>query len=268
MTPYPVLDRPEVLGALFYPRREDEPGVCPPWALPAWVAVERGVRLGGRLYPARPTSPALVYFHGNGEIAADYDELAPHYVRLGISLLVIDYRGYGTSGGVPTATHLLSDARQVWDGLESVLGPSGLAPARLYVMGRSLGSAPAIEMALYAGERLAGLIVESGFADTFALLRRLGLRVQGAVEERDGFRNAHKLSQITARTLIIHGAADALIPCADGMELYRCCSAADKRLALIPGAGHNDLMWLGRSAYFDAIRTLVCGTAATPPRPD
>jgi pimeloyl-ACP methyl ester carboxylesterase len=118
-------------------------------------------------------------------------------------LLVTDYRGYGTSGGTPASTHLLSDAVILFDSLPRTLEDHGLAPSRLYAMGRSLGSAAAIEVARNAGDRLAGLIVESGFADTFALLRRLGLLVQGAGEARDGFGNAAKLSCAKTRTLII-----------------------------------------------------------------
>jgi len=265
--PHPILDQPEVLRALFYPRREADPPAPAPGLIPLSVEVEPGLTLGARLYPARPDSPALLYFHGNGEIAADYDDLAPLYTRLGITLLVADYRGYGTSGGMPTASALLADAVTLFDRLGPLLEGCGLLPPRLYAMGRSLGSVAAVEVALHAGGRLAGLIVESGFADTFALLRRLGRRVQGADEEQDGFANAVKLSRVTAPTLIIHGEGDRLIPAADGRELYRASAAADKRLLLIPGAGHNDLLFVGLSAYLAAIRDFVQGppAAADPP---
>jgi alpha-beta hydrolase superfamily lysophospholipase len=76
------------------------------------VEVEPGIVLGGRLYPAAPDSPAILFFHGNGEIAEDYDDIAPLYIQMGITLLVMDYRGYGTSG--LTASHLLSDAVAVF----------------------------------------------------------------------------------------------------------------------------------------------------------
>jgi fermentation-respiration switch protein FrsA (DUF1100 family) len=242
---------------LFYPRREDILASRPPGVQPIATAIEPGMALGARLYPAGPESPAILYFHGNGEIAADYDDLAGLYTRLGITLLMADYRGYGTSGGRPTATHILADAVAVFEGLGCILEEHGLMPTRLYAMGRSLGSAAAIEVAVHAGERLAGLIVESGFADTFALLRRLGLWVQGADEERDGFGNATKLSRVRTRTLILHGEDDRLIPATDGQELYRRCGAAEKQLLLIPGAGHNDLLFVGMHAYLDAVRAFV-----------
>jgi alpha-beta hydrolase superfamily lysophospholipase len=254
-----LLDHPEVQRVLFYPRREGMPLLRPLDVQQVAVEVEPGLALGGRLYPAGPQAPAILYYHGNGEIAGDYDDIAPLYTRMGITLLVMDYRGYGRSHGNPTASNLLADAVIVFDAVETMFEDNGLTPAQLVVMGRSLGSAAAIEIALHGEEQLAGLIVESGFADTFALLARLGVRVQGADEDRDGFGNPAKMARVTTRTLVIHGQADMLIPASDGQELYRRCAAADKRLVLIPGAGHNDLMMVGMSQYFEAIRMFVFG---------
>jgi hypothetical protein len=252
-----LLDRPEVVRVLFHPRPEAEWLRASRGVRPVAFEVEAGIYVGGRLHPAGAEAPLLLFFHGNGEIAADYDDLAPWYRRLGISLLVVDYRGYGASSGRPTGSHLLADAVEVFEGLGELMVEEGLVPARVYVMGRSLGSAAAIEVAWRAGDRLAGLIVESGFADTFGLLARLGLRVEGADEARDGFGNEDKMGEIEVPTLVLHGARDVLIPPADGQALYDRSAAADKRLVMIPGAGHNDLMWLGRDAYFEAVGDLV-----------
>ncbi len=254
-----ILDHPEILQVMFYPRREVGPPPTAPGIQPISVEVEPGIAIGGRLYPFDVESPAILYFHGNGEIAADYDFIAPAYAALGLTLLVVDYRGYGASDGSPTATHLLADAVAVFEAISDVFEDNELTPARLYVMGRSLGSAAAIEVALYAGEQLAGLIVESGFSDTLALLARLGARIQGADESLAGFSNAAKMEQVTIRSLIIHGQEDVLIPVTDGQELYRRCAAADKRFVPIPGAGHNDLMMVGQAQYFQAIKDFAPG---------
>ncbi len=254
-----LLDQPQVLRVLFHPRRENPRAHLSPEARRVAVEVEPGLTTGGRLYPAAPTAPAILYYHGNGEIAADYDGLAPLYTRMGITLLVMDYRGYGTSDGQPSARYLLADGVAAFDAAGRIFADNDLAPGRLYVMGRSLGSAAAIEVALHAGEGLAGLIVESGFADTFALLARLGVRVRGVQvdETRDGFGNPAKMTRVNRRTLVIHGQDDVLIPASDGQELYRRCAALDKQLLLIPRAGHNDLMMVGMAEYFEAIRAFV-----------
>ncbi len=255
----PALDQPEVLRVIFHPRPEY--ALVPPTsgAHSISIKVEPQIAIGARLFPAGREAPAILYWHGNGEIAADYDGSAPVYTRLGITLLVADYRGYGTSDGTPTCSNLLTDAVAVFDAAGGVFADYDLVPARRYVMGRSLGSAAAIEVAVHAGEELAGLIVESGFADTFGLLARLAVRLEGADEASHGFGNAAKMAGVTIPTLIIHGQNDVLIPPEDGKELYRRSAAEEKELVLIPGAGHNDLMMVGRGQYFQAIRRFVQG---------
>lgn len=253
-----LLNRPEVLNVLFHPREDF--GHIRPDAHIVSVELDAEIDVGGRLYPASdPRAPAILYYHGNGEIAADYDHIADMYTRMGVALLVMDYRGYGMSGGTPDATSLMHDAMPVFEAIDPIFEAHSLAPARRYVMGRSLGSVPAIEIAAQAGDRLDGLIIESGFSDTFGLLARLGgLRASKDVsEERDGFGSGAKMERVTIPTLVLHGKNDLLIPPSDGRELHQRCAAAIKRLELIPLAGHNDIMVMGMSQYFGAIRDFV-----------
>jgi pimeloyl-ACP methyl ester carboxylesterase len=259
--PHPILDNPEILRAIFHPRPDYPLGVVAPAGHPLSIQVEPGVSVGARLYAANAEAPVIVFWHGNGEIAADHDTLAPLYTRMRIALLVVDYRGYGKSTGTPTCSTLLSDARIVFRSARNLLEDQGLTPSRLYVMGRSLGSAAAIDVAAGAEDELAGLILESGFADTFALLARLGIQVRGATEARDGFGQIDKIARVSVPTLVIHGEDDVLIPAHDGEELFRHSGAEDKRLLLIPGAGHNDLILVGQTQYLEAIRAFVWGDA-------
>lgn len=254
--PQRLIDHPHVLTVLFHPR-PDAVGESGSSARLVSVPVEPDTSVAGRLYIARRESPLLLYFHGNGEIASDYEDLAPLYSDLDITLLVMDYRGYGMSDGLPTGSNLLADAVTIYQALDGICRANDLQPVQYYVMGRSLGSAAAIEIAARAGNRLAGLVVESGFADTFPLVARLGVRVQHADEDRDGFGNLRKISQITTRTLVIHGEEDSLIPISDAEELYNRSAARDKRLVRIPEGEHNDLMVVGMREYFGAIRDFV-----------
>ena len=261
---YEVLDRPEVQGVLFYPRRD--------FSVPRLAAGVHSVRIpvadnfhvGGKIFAARPGSPVIVYFHGNGEIASDYDTIAPFYTRLGITLFVIDYRGYGTSDGQPSASALVADAWKSFEKVPEILAGRGIEFGDLFVMGRSLGSAAALEIVDRAEDGVAGLVIESGFAYTFSLIERIGfLHVADADEERDGFGNLDKISRADLPTLIIHGERDWIIPVGDGIALYEASPAADKRLITIPSAGHNDLMMVGHKAYFDAIAELCGKTTKT-----
>jgi alpha-beta hydrolase superfamily lysophospholipase len=231
---YELLDRPEVLGVLFYPRRETGSPRLVADVHNVRIPVEGDLSVGGKIYAARPGAPVIVYFHGNGEIASDYDTIAPFYTSLGISLFVIDYRGYGASDGTPTSSALVNDARTSFRKARDVLAEHGVEAGDLFVMGRSLGSAAALEI-----------------ADTCA------------DEARDGFGNLEKISRAKLPTLIIHGERDWIIPVGDGVDLHEASPAADKTLVTVPGAGHNDLMMAGRRAYFDAIAKLCGGLETT-----
>jgi alpha-beta hydrolase superfamily lysophospholipase len=265
--PSTVLDQPAVLRVMFYPRRS-WPGISLVSNVhDGRVEVGSGVSVGYSLHPAltkgpaESPSPLIFFFHGNGEIARDYDRIAPLYTERGISLLVADYRGYGWSDGLPTASSLVHDAPRVFEALEQMMmqEAGSEVPQRVFVMGRSLGSAAAIEVARHHQEAIAGLIIESGFAHTARLLARLGVVLEDLDEAQDVFANLTKIGHIHLPTLVIHGQADRLIPVSEGVSLYEGSAAADdeKRLVVIPGAGHNDLLALGAATYFEAIREFV-----------
>ena len=256
---YEVLDRPDVLGVLFYPRRDAGVPRLVSGVHNVRIPVADGMSVGGKIYASTRGAPVIIYFHGNGEIASDYDTIAPFYTRLGITLFVIDYRGYGSSDGTPTSSALVSDARASFQGVPGALEERGVEAGQLYVMGRSLGSAAALEIVDSAGKNAAGLIIESGFAHTFALIERIGfLQLPNVDESIDGFGNLEKISRVQIPTLIIHGERDWIIPVGDGEDLHKASASASKKLVRVPGAGHNDLMLVGRKAYFDAIAEF-CG---------
>lgn len=253
-----ILDRRDVLEVLYHPRRDMMPPSSSEAARAVRIPVEDGIAVGAMVYVAGPDAPVVLYFHGNGEIASDYDMLAPLYTGMGITLFVVDYRGYGISDGYPTASSQLDDALQVYQRARSVLAGHGGAGGPLFVMGRSMGSASALEIARHAGADLRGLIIESGFAHTFPLVERLGyLRFPDADENQDGFANLDKMASVTVPTLVIHGQEDWIIPVTDGRALFQVCPAPTKRMVEIPHAGHNDLLMVGQREYFGAIRDLV-----------
>lgn len=259
-----LLDRPEVLGVLYHPRREGGVPQISAGVHTVRLEVEENVHVGGKIFAAAPGAPVIVFFHGNGEIASDYGPIAPLFRRLGLTLFVVDYRGYGTSDGRPTSTALLRDAWACYQRAGDVLAARGVAFDRLYLMGRSLGSAAVLEIAARQPEGVAGLIIESGFAHTFALVERLGgIRLPNAREDRDGFNNLSKIADVHLPTLIIHGEEDFIIPVEDGRDLYDASPAEQKHLVTVPGAGHNDLMLIGRNAYFGAIAQF-CGLSTAP----
>jgi uncharacterized protein len=251
-----ILDRPEINSLIFYPRPDFSPQ--PPIGVETLLfPAGDGTLIGGRFYLTKPEDPHLLFFHGNGEIASDYDEAAPMFNQLGLNFLVMDYRGYGKSQGTPTVGTLLQDALEIFDRVLQWCQEKGRR-GLFFVMGRSLGSAPAIEIASQRQEKIAGLIVESGFAQTLPLLRLIGIPVEKlGLKEDDGFENYRKMASITKPTLIIHAQYDELIPLPQADTLLMHSGARKKELVIVPRAGHNDIMFCCGRGYFETIARFV-----------
>jgi hypothetical protein len=250
------LDEPEVLKYLFHPRKGCVQA-APQDGVDFFIPVEKGVQLGARFYPADPEGPHILFFHGNGEIASDYDTIGPAYNNYGISFLVVDYRGYGQSTGLPTASNLLSDSHTVFREVRGWLEGQGRT-GFIIIMGRSLGSAPVLEIACCYQDEIAGLILDSAFARTIPLLKRLGVATNTlGISEMDGFRNFGKIREIGKPTLIIHGEKDEIIPPEDADILLANSGSMEKQLLLAPGCGHNDILLRCGEAYFQTISRFV-----------
>jgi fermentation-respiration switch protein FrsA (DUF1100 family) len=191
----------------------------------------------------RPDGVNILFFHGNGEIVADYDDLGPLYNKRGINFLAADYRGYGRSNGQPTVGAMMADSHIILQYAKQWLQTNAYG-GPLVVMGRSLGSAPALELAAAHGDTIAGLIIESGFALATPLLRLLGVDVARiGFNEDKGFGNLDKIRRYKGPTLIIHAQHDHIIPFSDGQALHDASGSAKKRLLRIDHADHNDIFY-------------------------
>lgn len=251
------LEDPLVLSFIFHPRGDFSEPSRDSGIRDLIFPVSSGIEIGARFYPAGKTSPNLIFFHGNGEIARDYDEVAGLYFERGLNLLVVDYRGYGRSTGTPTLRNMLEDAMELMDPVSGWLAREGFTGAR-WVMGRSLGSCPAIYVARHRADLLSGLVVESGFADTLGLLARIGIPTKGLeIPQEWKDVNLEGISHVELPTLVIHGELDQIIPLGDGVALYEASRASRKELVVIPRAGHNDLLWVGLGKYMGALASFI-----------
>ena len=253
---YSILDRTEILRYIFYPRQDLSP--APLGAEDHSVGVSNDISVSCRFYKAGKRAPSILFFHGNGEVAADYDTVAPYYTDIGINLFVADYRGYGRSGGLPSFSAMIDDARLIYAYFRSHL-KTGEYDGRVFVMGRSLGAHSAVEIACRHSDEIGGLILESGFA---AVGRLLGfLSASGDVDQAAEITAARlaRIRSITLPALILHGDCDVLVPPEQAKEFYENVGSSDKRLVTISGAGHNDIMHVGTEAYFSSIRDFVSG---------
>ncbi len=257
---YSILDRPEVLDVLFHPRPEPlEPNISSAAAL--LIQTDTDIQIGAYFHMNEKSGPNILFFHGNGEIAAEYNELGSIYNRMGINFLAADYRGYGRSNGRPTVTGMMNDSRSILDYTQSWLRDNGYS-GPVVLMGRSLGSASALELADSCKNEINGLIVESGFSYTTPLLKLLGVDSNAiGYKEEIGFRNIEKIKSFNKPTLIIHAEHDHIIPFSDGQALFEASPDPHKVMLKIPNANHNDIFAHGFSDYLAAVKSLVERTA-------
>jgi ADP-ribosylglycohydrolase/alpha-beta hydrolase superfamily lysophospholipase len=249
-----LLDDPAVSANAFYPRSDASP--APPGARDVFIAVDDGAVLHARVHDTGATpSAGLVLFHGNGEVVADYDGHAAFFARAGARLAILDFRGYGQSTGTPTLRALVGDARPAVAALQPHLTRDGV-PLPMVIMGRSLGSACAAEIARSCPRLGAGFVVESGFSDLVAFAGRRGVAL-GAVDEadREALGPLHKLGSSTAPLLVLHGAEDSLIVPAEARATFEASGSRDKRLVVVPGRGHNDVSL--HPLYWDELGAFV-----------
>lgn len=254
MADYSQIDRSNLLSFLFYPRRDFTP--CPEGAFDLPVPVGDQVSIFCRFYAGDRSWPWLLYFHGNGEVVSDYDEIAPLYHQKEINLSVADYRGYGASGGSPNFSSIFRDAHPIFRGVQEELIRRGLEKD-LWVMGRSMGSLPAVDLAGHYPDRIKGIVIESGFASVTRLMRHLNLPAGGIDLEPIEQERLAMVRKISIPALIIHGELDTLVPLKEARDLHQLLGSARKKLVIIPDADHNTIMFTGLEEYFAEIREFI-----------
>ena len=259
-TDYVSLDHPDILNLLFHPRPEWGVHSQSENAKELTIPVDDGISIGATLHDAGLPAPVILYFHGNGEIVADYDDLGPIYVGMGINFLPVDYRGYGRSTGSPSVSGMLADSHKIFKWIRKWLREAGYS-GPFIVMGRSLGSASALELASHYGSEIDALIIESGFADILPLLRLVGVDIDRlGISDKDDLRHIEKIRNFVRPVLIIHAEFDHIIPFTDGQALYEASRSPDKRFLKIPGADHNTIFSVGMKEYIREVGMLVRST--------
>jgi abhydrolase domain-containing protein 17 len=196
------------------------------------------------LYLPNPTAAfTLLVSHGNAEDLGDDREWLWDLRRAGFSVLGYDYQGYGTSQGKPAERTAYEDEIAAYEYLTRDLK---LAPDRIIIYGRSVGSGPAVHLAVR--KPAAGLILQSPFMSAFRVLTRVPLL------PFDKFPNYKEIARVRCPVLIIHGANDTVIPPWHGQKLWEAANQP-KQLVMVPGADHNDLNFVAGARYFQTLQT-------------
>ncbi|MFX0211288.1 MAG: alpha/beta hydrolase [Candidatus Hodarchaeota archaeon] len=256
------LDHPDMVRLIFYPRKQQGAVRETKDTFSLSFTVDQDINIVGRFFLTNEykRSPTILFFHGNGEIATDYDFIGPTYQQMGINFFVADYRGYGQSDGHPSFSSMISDAHEIYQQFREYLTNNNYY-GPVSVMGRSLGSASAIEIANHYQDQLACLIIESGFANTYNLLKRLSIPSSLLPPEKEEEASTLAIIRIVKiPTLFIHGENDMIIPLEEGVALHKNIASENKEILIIPGAGHNDLLLYGPEDYMAAIKKIITAT--------
>lgn len=209
------------------------------------VELPHGTTLvGWYLPPLVPAAafPGLLWFYGNGENLGAIWPIIRDFRPQQAAVLVLDYPGYGASGGRTTEGGIYATGDAAYGALAA---RPGVDPSRIYVYGRSLGTTVATQVA--ASHKTAGLILESPFTSALDMAKRhyaffptrlLRLRLD----------NRATIQRVRCPVLVFHGTADRIVPLDFGRQVA-AAAPGSVELVLIPGAGHNDTYALGGTEY-------------------
>lgn len=226
-----------------------------------WINLAQDRVHGWWIPGKRPAMPTLLYFHGNASNNGDLVEVAALFQQLGVSVLLVDYRGYGQSSPIfPNEERAYQDAEAAWKYLTSELQ---IEPSQIFVYGHSLGGAIAIELATKHPE-MAGLITEGTFTsieDMANLTPMLKLfPLNWLITQK--FNSIEKVAALDVPWLILHGTTDRIIPLSMAQKLFAAASEP-KQLAIIKGANHNNLPEFGGREYLITLENFIQSAAKT-----
>ncbi|HIK15415.1 MAG TPA: alpha/beta fold hydrolase [Leptolyngbyaceae cyanobacterium M33_DOE_097] len=226
---------------IFFPTRQLErtPSLYGLKYQDVWLTASQKERLHGWWIPAKqPDAPVMLYFHHNAiNIGANVSQ-ALQFHKLGYSIFLFDYRGFGQSeGAFPTESQVYEDAQAAWNYL---VQERRIPPNQIIIYGHSVGGAIAIDLAAKHPEAGA-LVVQSSFTSMRDMTKRFGLYWLFPVEFllRQHFESLEKMKSVRMPVLIITGTEDLQIPVAMGERLYEAAPEF-KQLIVVQGGGHDN----------------------------
>jgi uncharacterized protein len=249
---------------LYFPT----PGPVPPAAsvLPGAEDVTfetpDGLRLGGWFVPAPPgdpadpvgrARPAVLVCNGNAGDRSMRAPLAAALARMGLAVLLFDYRGYGGNPGHPTEEGLAADARAA---LAYLAGRPEVDPERVIYFGESLGAAVALRLATERPP--AALVLRSPFASLAEVGRRHYPLLPVSLLLRDRYDSAALAGRLDAPLLVVAGGRDQIVPASHSRRLFDA-APQPKRLVVLDGADHNDDELLAGPRLLAELRTFLDG---------
>ena len=197
------------------------------------AAVVRGPQKG---------NAAIIYCHGNAEDITSSSDLFDMFALDGYTVAAVDYPGYGLSDGKPDEEGCYRNVHRLYDWLVET---RGFSPEDIAVIGFSIGSGPAVELA--ASKKVGALILEAAYLSAPRIMTWCRVLLI------DPFPNIERIDRVNCPLLAIHGTADSIIPFSHGKRLFDLAKEP-KLFVPVEGAGHNDFIdVMGLDAYLSTV---------------
>ena len=199
-----------------------------------FIPMPDGVELNALYFKTEePAQGLILYFHGNADNLKRWGNYAGDLLPYGYDVLMIDYRGYGKSTGIPKESDLYADAKAVWTWAKEKIPHS-----RLVLYGRSLGSAVASKLATTVNPDL--LILETPFDELKSLIFPPVKPLFYFFPKRNIFSNKDNLVHVRCEVLILHGTEDWVVPLSSALGLKPFLKRSDEFI-IIKDGGHANL---------------------------
>lgn len=221
------------------------------------LVTDDGETIAAWFVPHENPSATLLFCHGNAGNMAHRLETLKSFHRLGYSVLIFDYRGYGTSTGMPNEQGTYRDGEAALAWLRS---EKGLDARDLVFFGRSLGGAVAIELA--HRHPPAALVVECTLSSLVEIGQQEYPLLPVSLLATNRYEASKKVPAIRCPKLFLHGRDDEIIPVAQARRLF-AAAAEPKRFIATPG-GHNVAGFEYNNATRDALDTWLRATIGAP----
>jgi fermentation-respiration switch protein FrsA (DUF1100 family) len=241
-------------ASMFFPMRYPE-GFWDTSGLPIkpeeqWITTPDGVRLHAWLLRAREAdAPLLIYYHGNAGNIGERAPVASNLAARGVSVLLVDWRGYGKSEGTPTEEALFVDALAAYDHARKLT-------SNIALYGESLGGPYAAYVAKTRGVR--AVVIENSFPSLSEMGNALYAPLPLGWAAPRALTTVRWLNEARAPVLVMHGKPDQVIPFKLGMSLYQQLNCP-KELLVSDAAGHCELADAERDRYYDTVTRFVKG---------
>ena len=215
-----------------------------------WMECADGVAIHGLWWDDPAGAQAILFLHGNAQDVYSWSPVRQELKHLDCRMLLIDYHGYGKSGGEPSEKSLYMDgeAAMKW------LNERGIEDKDIILFGKSLGGGVACEIA--KNRHVRALTLESTFTSLARVGRKLFPFLPPGLPLGETYDSIEKVRVCACPVMIIHGESDDLIPVGEGFDLYEA-APGPKDIYLVPDAGHNDVSIIAGMNYTHRIASFL-----------